>query len=110
MLTIVGGVLLQTFNGTLFLWASISQYVLSYLYKYQKDLDQNQIFYCDMLLIAMNCVGYQIGTYFLNTKRLNPRLIIFIFGSFALAGIFLSTYQTNYYAFIFFYAGCSGIG
>ena len=57
-LTLVGGIVLQMVNGCFFLWANISQYVLSYMYKFDKTVDLNAIFYVDVVLILLNCIGY----------------------------------------------------
>ena len=34
VISIIGGVFVMSFGGCFFLWANISQYVLSYLYEY----------------------------------------------------------------------------
>jgi hypothetical protein len=57
-LTIIGGVLIQMFNGCFFLWANISNYVLSYLYIFDKSVNADAIFYVDIILVMWNCVGY----------------------------------------------------
>ena len=64
-LTIIGGVLIQMFNGCFFLWASISNYVLSYLYIFDKSINTDAIFYVDLGLVLLNCLGYQLGVYLL---------------------------------------------
>jgi hypothetical protein len=73
-MTIVGGVIFQLFNGCFYLWASVSNYVLSYMYMYDRTIDASAIFYVDVTLIILMNGGYQIGTYLINEKRLNPKL------------------------------------
>ena len=57
-MTVAGGILIQLFNGCFFLWASISNYVLSYIYIYDKNVDEAAIFYVDLALVFLNCFGY----------------------------------------------------
>ena len=73
-MTVLGGVILQLFNGCFYLWASISVYVLSYMYMFDKTVDASAIFYVDVALILLMCGGYQVGTYLLNEKEWNPKL------------------------------------
>lgn len=56
--SVIGGVLIQMFNGCFFLWSNISVYVLSYFYLYDKSIDQNAIFYVDFFLVLLNVTGY----------------------------------------------------
>ena len=39
ILCLVGGVLLNFFNGCFYLWANISVYVLSYIYQFDKEVN-----------------------------------------------------------------------
>ena len=109
-MTVVGGILIQLFNGCFFLWASISNYVLSYMYIYDHDVDEAAIFYVDVALVFLNCFGYQIGTYLLNSRGWNPKHILALGGTISLSGIFLSSFTTNLWAFIGLYGVMSGIG
>ena len=91
-LTIVAGVLIQIFNGCFFLWANISVYVLSYIYHFDPEVNQNAIFYVDTALVLLNVCGYQIGSYLLNAKRVNPKILILVGSIISLTGIFLSSF------------------
>ena len=64
----------------------------------------------DTLLVLFNWFGYNIGTYLLQTRRWNPKLIISIGGSIALSGIFASSFTHNIYTYLVLYAGFNGIG
>ena len=109
-LCILAGVLINFFNGCFYLWANISVYVLSYIYHFDKEVDQNAIFYVDVALVLLMTMGYQVGSYLLNIKRINPKLIIFMGGTISLTGIFLSTFTHSLGMFVFFYGVFSGIG
>ena len=97
-------------NGCFFLWASISNYVLSYLYIFDKSINTDAIFYVDLGLVLWNCMGYQLGVYLLQQKKWNPKCIIALGGGISLVGIFASSYSTDLISFIFLYGGMSGIG
>lgn len=109
-MTVVGGILIQLFNGCFFLWASISNYVLSYMYIFDHDVDEAAIFYVDVALVFLNCLGYQIGTYLLNSRGWNPKYVLALGGIISLSGIFLSSFTTNLWTFIGLYGVMSGIG
>ena len=74
IMTVVGGVIFQLFNGCFYLWASLSNYELSYMFIFDRTVDASAIFYVDVTLIILMCGGYQIGTYLVNEKRLNPKM------------------------------------
>ena len=108
--TLAGGALVQLFNGCFYLWANISVYVCSYLYHFDPTINQDAIFYVDTALVLLNVCGYQLGSYLLNTRKWNPKIIIAMGGTIALTGIFLSSFQKSLWMFIFFYGFFSGIG
>ena len=83
--------MIQLFNGCFFLWANIASYVLSYFFKWNPKIGQGFIFYVDLALVVLCVTGYQIGTYMLEQKQMNPKVIILIGGSTAITGIFLSS-------------------
>ena len=47
----VGGVTLQLFLGSFFLWSNISPYVISYFYMTNIPLSYNFIFAVDLILV-----------------------------------------------------------
>jgi MFS transporter, OFA family, oxalate/formate antiporter len=61
-------------------------------------------------LIAANTCGYNIGTFLLNNLRLHPKLIVGCAGSFALIGIFCSSYTTTLAPYLALYTGMNGLG
>jgi len=109
-MTIIGGCLQQMFNGCFYLWANVSIYVISYMYIYDKSVNQNAIFYVDAALSLLNVCGYQVGAYLLNVRRWNPKFIIALGGMISLGGITLASYQTNLWNFMLVYGVSSGIG
>ena len=71
-MTVVGAVLIMMFCGSFFLWANISVYVLSYLHMKNEesghkhpDVNESSIYYVDLALVALNCAGYNIGSFLL---------------------------------------------
>lgn len=110
VLNCVGGVSLMFFLGCFFLWGNIDVYVLSYFYHFNPDISLGFIFIVDTMLIAANTCGYNIGAYLLNSKRLNPRLIVGMGGSFALIGVFFSSYTKSLGPYLALYTGMNGLG
>ena len=41
VMTVIGGFLIQMFNGSFFLWSNISIYILSYMYQFNPSVNQN---------------------------------------------------------------------
>lgn len=45
-----------------------------------------------------------------NNRKWNPKAVLFLGGALSLGGIFISSFMTNFYAFVFFYGALSGVG
>jgi len=110
IMTLVGGVLIQLFNGVFFLWSNISVYVLSYMYTFGNEVDAGSIYIVDIALVVFNVGGYQIGTLLANHFRWSPKLILALGSSIALGGIFAATFTKNFWAFVMLYGSLSGLG
>lgn len=108
--TLVGGILIQLFNGSFFLWASLSPYVLSYMYIFDKSINLEAIYYVEVALVVLNSIGFMTGSYMLNQLEMSPKVILTIGSSLSLFGIFASTFTTNIWAFVGFYGVFNGIG
>ena len=78
--------------------------------KYDKDINIEDIFWVDFFLVLLNVIGYQIGTYLLNKRGWNPKVVLALGATISLGGITASSYMTNFWAFLFLYGGLSGIG
>jgi OFA family oxalate/formate antiporter-like MFS transporter len=98
------------FLGCFYLWGNIDIYVLSYFYEFNPNINLGFIFIVDTLLIVANTIGYNIGTYLLNSVRLNPRLIVALGGGFALTGVFLSSFTKSLGPYLSLYTGMNGLG
>lgn len=109
-MTVIGGVLIQMFNGSFFLWPTLSIYVLSYLYQFNSGIDENAHFRVGFILVLLNCAGYQIGPYLANIRRWNPKLIVALGSSIAIIGITIASFMTDFWLFVVFYGAFSGIG
>ena len=106
----IGGVLIMMFCGSFFLWASISVYVLSYFHHIDPSkakLGEKDIYWVDLGLVALNCIGHFVGSYLLKNCNLQPRLLIFIAGAISLSSYFIASFLSSFKLFILFY-GCIG--
>lgn len=109
-MTVVGGFLIQMFNGSFFLWSNISIYVISYMYQFNPSINQNAQFQTNFILVLLNNCGYQIGPYLMNRLNWSPKTIIIMGSSISLIGMLLSSYATNYWTWVVLYGALSGIG
>jgi len=98
------------FLGCFFLWGNINPYVISYFYEFNPDIQLGFVFLVDTMLIAANTCGYNIGTFLLNNKRIHPKLIVGCAGTFALVGIFCSSYTKTLAPYLTLYTGMNGLG
>ena len=96
-------------NGCYLLWSSISVYVLSYYYLYDKSINQNGIFYVDFFFVFLDCLGCQLGTYLLETLNLGPRIVLAIGGSIAIISMAIASTVTEFWQFVLL-SGLSGVG
>lgn len=106
----MAGCFIMLFNGCFYLWANVSNYVLSYFHQFDPSINQDSIFYVYVCLNIVANIGYPIGTYLLVQKNLNPKYIILIGGSIAITGIYCSTLTTNLWVFIVLYGALMGVG
>lgn len=109
-MAVIGGILIQMYNGSFFLWPTISIYVISYLQKFNEEINENAHFRVYLVLVLTNCIGFQIGPYLANIRRWNPKLILTLGSSIAITGVFISSYVQNFWLFVLFYGAMSGLG
>lgn len=93
-----------------FLWPNISIYVLSYIYIYDPSVRGAAIFAVDVAQNFCTSIGNQFGTYLLDQKRLNPKLVILIGGTLSLAGVLASSFVKRLDYFIVIYGVLTGLG
>jgi MFS family permease len=93
------------------MWANISVYVISFIYKTDKSIRTDAVFIVDLFLLGMNVAGYSIGMYLLNHRKWSPRLVV-AFGCFiALAGKMASSYFVgDFWTFVTLYGLLGGLG
>jgi MFS transporter, OFA family, oxalate/formate antiporter len=96
--------------GCFYLWGNIDVYVLSYFHEFNPNLSYGFIFIVDTLLITANSIGYNIGSFLLQSLRLPPKLVVGFGGSFALVGVFLSSYTKRLGPYLSLYTGMNGLG
>lgn len=92
LLTVAGGISLMFYLGTFYLWGNIDIYVLSYFHEFNPNLSVGFIFIVDTLLITASTIGYNVSTFLLNSKRVHPKVIVACAGTFALIGVFGSSF------------------
>jgi MFS transporter, OFA family, oxalate/formate antiporter len=110
ILTLVGGFSLMLYLGCFFLWGNIDIYVLSYFHEFNPNLSISFIYLVDLFLVGANCIGYNIGTYFLNHLRMPPKVVIAIGSSVALAGIYASSFTKSLPPYLTLYTFLNGLG
>lgn len=82
----------------------------SWLYIVDENVDHDAIFQVELGLAVALMVGYQLGTYMLNSLDLSPKVVILIGSSISLGGVLMSSCTQNQTLFIVFYGYCSGFG
>ena len=110
IMTMVGGVTLELYLGTFFLWGNISNYVLSYFHELDPNSSYSFIFAVDVVLVFAIWFGYQLGAFLFQTLRWNVKIVILLGASCALSGVYMSSYTTNLPAFLCFYCIMNGLG
>lgn len=68
------------------------------------------MFQSNTIYIWCNCLGLQVGAYFLNQRKVNTKIIVLFFGLIAISGMYASSYTTSMARFNFFYSAMSGFG
>lgn len=101
---------MQMFNGTQYLWPNVSLYVVSYLYQFDKNIDQNAYFRVEFILVLLCLTGVQVGPYLANVRQWNHRVIMLLGCSLTITGVVLSSFQTSLSLFVLFYGVFSGLG
>ena len=110
MMSLIGGVILQLFLGSFFLFQNISIYILSFYYQYGYSVSYNFIFAVDLVLVASIWFGYYLGTYLLQTLRWHCKLVVALGAGTALAGVYISSFTTNIWIFLITYCMMNGLG
>ena len=109
-LSVVGGSILHLYLGCFFLWGNINPYVQSYFYQFEPDVSYDFIFMVDTILVLANWIGYNLGTYLLQNRGWNPKMIIALGGTISMTGFFFSSMQVTLKSYILCYALGGGIG
>ena len=91
--TIVGLMFMNLLYGNFYLWSNISVYEISYLYRFDKTVSYDSVFYVDTFLKLLKDMGHFLGIYLLNSLGLHPKLIIGGASLVAVLGIFMSSYM-----------------
>ena len=106
----IGGLLINFYIGSFYLWGNIAIYVLSYFHQTDTDMSYNFIFLVDAFMVLANWLGNMLGTTLFQDQKISTQCLIALGGFGSLAGIFLASYTTNFYWFLLCYAGVQGVG
>lgn len=108
---------MQMFGGSFFLWANISNYVVSYLHWENEkhgggftEPSTDTIFYVDNCLASLNLIGFNIGLYLVVSGKLQPRSLLLLGSVIAIAGLFSASYCIDFVSFILCYGVVGSIG
>ena len=110
VLTLVGGFFIMLYLGCFFLWHNISVYVLSYFYYVNGTTDFSFVYLVDCGLVLFNLMGYQIGSYLVQSRRWHPKLVLTLGCLVSLLGNYASSLTTSISTYLLCYALMNGIG
>ena len=108
VLSLIGGFTIHLFFGCLYLFGNIQVYLTSYLHKYDESVTINSTLVIGPLLSITQSMTALFGPFLL--KYVNVRILMLIGCVIALGGILISSFVTNLYLFILFYAAFYGWG
>ena len=96
---------INLYTGSFFLWGNIAIYVLSYYHPTDTSMSYNFIFMVDSYMILANWLGNLLGTFLFQNKILSVKGVLSIGGISSILGVFLSSFASDIYTFLFFYSG-----
>lgn len=108
ILTLVGGICIELFMGSQYIWGNIKGYVTSYFRQFEPGLDLKTTFAVFPVQITTGCLLMPVGGYL--STRLHPKVQIALGSGIALSCIFLSTFVENFWFFLFLFGFGYGLG
>ncbi|CAI2367819.1 unnamed protein product [Moneuplotes crassus] len=106
-LCVIGGTIMHLYLGCFYLWGNIQVYITSYLHKHDPSITLGDTSIVFPIQTITQSLCMPIGP--LMMEYLPPWCACFIGGVIGIGGVFLSSYVTNLYAFIFLYPVLFGI-
>jgi len=104
---VAGGVFLLLFLGSQYIAGNIAPYILTYYHNLgQTELTETDTFYILTVMIVIAMMFYPIGGRL--ARRYKPRNLILTFAPIGLTGIFISSFMSNYWAWLVTYSGSFG--
>ena len=107
-LSLFGGVWIQLFVGSQYIWGNIKSYVTSYFRQYEPSLDLSTTFILFPVMVITTTCLMPVGGYF--ARRYNPKLWAGAGASIALISILIATFSHRFWIFLIFYGIGYGIG
>ena len=108
MVTVVGGVLVNFYTGSFYLWGNIAIYVISY---YRREgLSYDFIFMVDTVMFLGNWIGSLLGIDLFQKGYVGVTSLLTVGGTMAILGVLFASVSTSANEFVFFYGIVQGIG
>ena len=89
-------------------WGNIVVYITSYFRLYNPGLLLSQTFLVFPMTLSMGALSMQLGSVLLDI--LHPKLHLLLGGSIFVSSILISSFMTDFYFFLLFYAVLTGVG
>ena len=89
-------------------WGNIVVYITSYFRLYNPGLLLSQTFLVFPMTLSMGALSMQFGSLLLDI--LHPKIHLLLGGSIFVLSILVSSYMTDFYYFLLFYAVLTGVG
>jgi len=89
-------------------WGNIVVYITSYFRLYNPGLLLSQTFLVFPMTLSMGALSMQFGSLLLDI--LHPKVHLLLGGSIFVLSILVSSYMTDFYYFLLFYAVLTGVG
>ena len=108
ILTVLGGVSIQIFVGSQYIWGNIKGYVTSYFKQYDNALTLSDAFVVLPCIVITNTVLMPFAGFLV--EKFHPKLVVAMGSGIALAWIFCSTFMHDFWAFVMLFGVWYGIG
>jgi hypothetical protein len=89
-------------------WGNIVVYITSYFRLFNPGLLLSQTFLVFPMTLSMAALSMQLGSILLDI--LNPKIHLLLGGSIFVTSILISSFMTDFYYFLLFYAVLTGVG
>lgn len=93
---LIGSVIIASVAGCgMYIWGNMSNYVVSYLYEFDKSISYDAAFQIDFSVRLTCALAHFFGIYLLNKLGLSPRLVVLIGGLLLSGGFIVASYLSS---------------